>query len=288
MRTFDGYMHGVNLGGWLSQNADTSKTHYNQFITEADIAYIASLGLDHVRVPVDYVVLETEEGQRKEEGFAYIDRCLSWCQANGIRMILDLHKTYGYSFDPLDKTDKTIFFSDPALQERFYDLWRTIAKRYGSQSDTMAFELLNEIVEPEVAQAWNQIALHAIAEIRKSAPDTWIIFGGTMYNNVLSVPKLANTDDRKVVYTFHSYEPLIFTHQGAYWVENMPSDFRISYPADIAEYQSASKILSPNWPVQSMQKTSHRWDRNSLKPCSSRRCALRQNGIFHCTAANTA
>ena len=245
MRTFDGYMHGVNLGGWLSQNADTSKTHYNQFITEADIAYIASLGLDHVRVPVDYVVLETEEGQRKEEGFAYIDRCLSWCQANGIRMILDLHKTYGYSFDPLDKTDKTIFFSDPALQERFYDLWRTIAKRYGSQSDTMAFELLNEIVEPEVAQAWNQIALHAIAEIRKSAPDTWIIFGGTMYNNVLSVPKLANTDDRKVVYTFHSYEPLIFTHQGAYWVENMPSDFRISYPADIAEYQSASKILSP-------------------------------------------
>ena len=245
MRTFDGYMHGVNLGGWLSQNADTSKTHYNQFITEADIAYIASLGLDHVRVPVDYVVLETEDGQRKEEGFAYIDRCLSWCQANGIRMILDLHKTYGYSFDPLDKTDKTIFFSDPALQERFYDLWRTIAKRYGSQSDTMAFELLNEIVEPEVAQAWNQIALHAIAEIRKSAPDTWIIFGGTMYNNVLSVPKLANTDDRKVVYTFHSYEPLIFTHQGAYWVENMPSDFRISYPADIAEYQSASKILSP-------------------------------------------
>ena len=38
MRTFDGYMHGVNLGGWLSQNADTSETHYNQFITEADIA----------------------------------------------------------------------------------------------------------------------------------------------------------------------------------------------------------------------------------------------------------
>ena len=98
MRTFDGYMHGVNLGGWLSQNADTSETHYNQFITEADIAYITSLGLDHVRVPVDYMVLETEDGQRKEEGFAYIDRCLSWCQANGIRMILDLHKTYGYSF----------------------------------------------------------------------------------------------------------------------------------------------------------------------------------------------
>ena len=58
MRTLNGYMHGVNLGGWLSQTADTSKAHYDNFITEEDIAYIASLGLDHVRVPVDYTLLE--------------------------------------------------------------------------------------------------------------------------------------------------------------------------------------------------------------------------------------
>ncbi len=65
-----------------------------------------------------------------------------------------------------------------------------------------------------------------------------------MYNNVLSVPMLAEVTDPKVAYTFHSYEPLIFTHQGAYWVKGMPSDFRISYPNTIENYREASKMLS--------------------------------------------
>lgn len=245
MRTFNGYMHGINLGGWLSQNDDVSEKHYESFITENDIKYIASLGLDHVRVPVDYMILEDENGTIKQEGYKYLDNCMTWCKKYGIRMIIDLHKTYGYSFDPLDKTDKTIFFYDKKLQERFYSIWRTIASRYGKYHELIAFELLNEIVEPEVAQPWNNIALSAVKEIRSIAPDSWIIFGGTMYNNVLSVPNLADPKDDKVVYTFHSYEPIIFTHQGAYWVENMPKDFRIKYPESIDKYREKSKILAP-------------------------------------------
>ena len=243
MRTLHGYMHGVNLGGWLSQADDISAEHYETFITESDIAKIAALGLDHVRIPVDYMVLEEEDGTRKEQGYAYLDRCLTWCQKHGLRMIIDLHKTFGYSFDPLDKTDKTIFFRDAALQERFYSLWRTIATRYGKYSDQIAFELLNEIVEPEVAQPWNEIALHAIHEIRKIAPNSWIIFGGVMYNSVVSVPDLPDPQDEKVAYTFHSYEPIIFTHQGAYWVDNMAPNFRISYPGNLTEYRKHSTNL---------------------------------------------
>ena len=83
---------------------------------------------------------------------------------------------------------------------------------------------------PEVKDLWNGIALKAIDVIRKYAPQTWIIFGGVLYNAVTAVPWLADTPDRRVAYTFHCYEPLIFTHQGAYWVDLMPSDFRIGYP----------------------------------------------------------
>lgn len=244
MRTFDGFLHGVNLGGWLSQTNDFSTAHFEQFITEQDIAYIASLNLDHVRIPIDYMLLEEEDGTKKQEGYHYLDQCLSWCKQYGLHMIIDLHKTYGYSFDPLDKTDKVIFFSDAALQERFFALWRTLATRYGAEHDVVAFELLNEIVQPEVADAWNEIALHAIQEIRTIAPDTWIIFGGTRYNSVVSVPELADPHDDKVVYTFHSYEPLIFTHQGAYWVDGMPSDFRIAYPESVEEYRKQSTRLT--------------------------------------------
>lgn len=244
MRKFDGFMHGVNLGGWLSQINNISESHFMNFITESDIKYISELGLDHVRVPVDYTTLEEENGDVKEKGYFYLDNCLEWCRKYNLHMIIDLHKTFGYSFDPLDKTDKTLFFSDENIQKRFYSLWKTIALRYGKYHDTIAFELLNEIVEPSVSDAWNVIALKAIDEIRKIAPDSWIIFGGTMYNNVLSVPLLAETQDNRVVYTFHSYEPIIFTHQGAYWVDNMPENFRINYPENIDEYRKQSRRLS--------------------------------------------
>ena len=61
MREFVGYQKGVNLGGWLSQ-CDHTKEHYDTFIGEEDIKRIASWGLDHVRVPVDYELIEKEEG----------------------------------------------------------------------------------------------------------------------------------------------------------------------------------------------------------------------------------
>jgi aryl-phospho-beta-D-glucosidase BglC (GH1 family) len=158
-------------------------------------------------------------------------------------MIIDIHKTYGYSFDPLDDTDKTIFFKDEKLQQRFYDMWARIADRYKDYSDHVAYELLNEIIDPDIAEEWNNIALKAISVIRQYAKDSWIIFGGVMYNAVMSVPLLANVDDKKVAYTFHCYEPLVFTHQGAYWVKGMPSDFRVNYPAKIADLIEVSKAL---------------------------------------------
>ena len=146
MRGMEGYMKGVNLGGWLSQFDAPTKEHFDTFITEEDIRRIAGMGLDHVRVPVDYTVIETEDGVPKEEGYQYIDRCVRWCRENGLHMIIDMHKTFGYSFDPLDKDDKTIFFTDSARQQRFFDLWETIAKRYSADLDIVAYELLNEIV----------------------------------------------------------------------------------------------------------------------------------------------
>ena len=246
MRGMEGYMRGINLGGWLSQFDAPTKEHFDTFITKADLQRIAGMGLDHVRVPVDYTVIETEDGAPKEEGYRYIDNCVQWCRENGLHMIIDLHKTFGYSFDPLDKDDKTIFFTDSARQQRFFDLWETIAKRYSADLDIVAYELLNEIVMPEVKDLWNGIALKAIEVIRRYAPQTWIIFGGVYYNAVTAVPWLAETKDRRVAYTFHCYEPLIFTHQGAYWVENMPSDFRIGYPRPLEEYREQSKKLSEN------------------------------------------
>ena len=78
---------------------------------------------------------------------------------------------------------------------------------------------------------------------RSIAPKAYIVVGGVCYNSVKSVPLLDVPVDDHIVYNFHCYEPLMFTHQGAHWIDVMPPDFRIDYPKTIEEYQQASSIL---------------------------------------------
>jgi aryl-phospho-beta-D-glucosidase BglC (GH1 family) len=143
-------------------------------------------------------------------------------------MILDRHKTAGYSFD--EKVDD--FFENPELQDSFISLWEEFARRYGRYANRLSFELLNEVVDINVAEVWNDIVKRTIPVIREYAPVTKILVGGVRNNSVLWVSKLDVPYDENVVYTFHFYEPLIFTHQSAYWVDKMPADYSIEYPND--------------------------------------------------------
>ena len=244
MRRFEGFQKGVNLGGWISQYYRRDEEYFNTFITEEDIEEIAALGFDHVRVPVDYNVLEDEEGNVLEAGFKHLEDCRRWCADRGLNMLIDLHECYGYSFDPLKDMDRRAFFYDEALQARFLNLWREIAERFKDHADQIAFEPLNEIVLYDVAQAWNDLAGRYIKLMRSIIPDCRLVIGGVCYNSVLTVPLLDLPTTEGIIYNFHCYEPLIFTHQGAYWVDGMPEDFRIGYPRTLEEYRQTGGILS--------------------------------------------
>lgn len=226
MNDLKGYKKGVNLGGWLSQREHT-KEHYDSFISEADIEKIASWGADHVRIPIDYELIEKEDGTPDDSGFAYIDKALEWCRKTGLNMIIDLHKTAGYSFDYLE--NESGFFDSAEYQERFYKLWDRISARYGKFSDVIAFELLNEVTDQSFCKKWNEIIRNVMGRIRKNAPDTIILVGGYWNNSPEAVKDLDPPYDDKVVYNCHCYDPLDFTHQGAYWVQGMDRSRRIAF-----------------------------------------------------------
>lgn len=221
-----GFYKGVNLGGWLSQ-CDYSEDRLNNFITEQDIAKIASWGVDHVRIPIDYNVIENEDGTYKEEGFARIDKALELCKKYNLNTVLDLHKTAGFSFDFGEKENG--FFESEKLQERFYGIWEQFACRYASYSDAVAFELLNEVTEQSYIDIWNRVSNECIRRIRAYAPDTLILVGSYWNNCASAVKDLAEPYDDKVVYNFHCYEPLKFTHQGATWTDKIDPEERIAY-----------------------------------------------------------
>lgn len=222
-----GFYRGINLGGWFSQ-CDYSKDRLDNFITEPDFKKIASWGLDHVRIPVDYNIFENEDASYKKDGFERIDRAVDLCGKYNLNVVLDLHKTAGFSFDDYGESESG-FFESKALQERFYRLWEEFAKRYGGLSDRIAFELLNEVTDKSFIDTWNEVSNKCIERIRKYAPDTVILVGSYWNNSAVGVADLSKPYDDKVVYNFHCYEPLKFTHQGAYWTDKINPDERLSF-----------------------------------------------------------
>lgn len=222
-----GFYKGVNLGGWFSQ-CDYSEERLNNFITEADFKILSNWKLDHVRIPVDYNIFENADGTYKDNGFERIDRAFELCAKYGLNAVLDLHKTAGFSFDSYSENESG-FFDSEDLQERFYRLWEKFAIRYGNRPDSIAFELLNEVTDKEYIEKWNRIAETCIKRIRVYAPDTIILVGSYWNNSAEAVKDLEKPYDDKVVYNFHSYDPLKFTHQGAYWTDMIDPNERIAF-----------------------------------------------------------
>ena len=237
MKEFTGFMHGVNLGGWFSQ-CNYTEERYNNFITKDDFALIKSWGLDHIRLPVDYNLVEEADGAYKESGFEHIANAISWCRDNNLNIILDLHKTAGYSFDLAHK--ESGFFDNAGLQERFYRLWENFARRFATAMDGTAneicFELLNEVTDQSFCKKWNEIANTCIKRIRAIAPSIKILVGSYWNNSLASVKDLDPPYDQNIVYNFHCYDPLVFTHQGATWIPKMNADFQFPLKSKYCDY----------------------------------------------------
>ncbi|WP_294489810.1 glycoside hydrolase family 5 protein [uncultured Ruminococcus sp.] len=238
MKKFEGFQKGVDLGGWLSQGS-YDKAHLDSFITEGDFARIAGWGCDHVRLPIDYNIFETDEGTPIDDGFELVDRALTWCEKHNLNMLIDVHKVYGYSFYSGDGEDG--FFDSDELQQRYYKWWERLAERYGKFPERVAFELLNEVNDKELSVRWNSIAKQAFKVIRPFAPKTKIVLGSYWNNSVDALADLDMPYDENIVYNFHCYDPFMFTHQGAGWVDEMPADLRLDYPGDINEYRLKAK-----------------------------------------------
>lgn len=212
------YQAGVNLGGWLSQYGDElQKTHLETFIVEADIRRIAEWGMDHVRLPVDYPVIEDDARpfEYKEEGIAYIRNCIGWCKKYGLNLVLDLHRTSGYSHATLEANS---LFDDVAAQQRFLGIWEMLAETFIEERDHVIFDLLNEIVEPDSSR-WNALAKKAVDTIREIDRDRKIMIGSNHYSSVYTLKEMDILDDPDIIYTFHFYESHLFTHQKAHWNE---------------------------------------------------------------------
>lgn len=243
---------GMGIGGWLTNykrfhvlNEEQKKRltigdfeHFENYIQERDVKYIASLGFDHIRVCFDQIVLEETPGVYRESILKLLDRFISWTEKYSLHLVLNLHKAVGNYCDVAD--DESLFESD-RLREGFVRLWVMLEKRYSDKN--ICFELLNEVkdVNPDL---WNSLAEETISAIRAWNKERVIIVGSTCWNNVNKLRHVKVYDDENVYYTFHMYEPFEFTHQRGvlqqatcYYNRDMP------YPCDAGRYRDYKKTV---------------------------------------------
>jgi len=238
------YQVGVNLGGWLSQREVAQglsgldlEAHRSSFITKEDIQRIADWGFDHVRLPFDYELLEDDESpfQYKEDGFAWIDRCLDWCRDSGLGIVLDFHRAPGQNYAP-DAPNPLLH--DSNNRRRYLAIWRELANRYKNIREGLVFELLNEVVD-NTCYLYKNLIRDGLTVIRAIDSQRVVIVGGNQYNSVFALKELPLYDDPHVIYNFHFYEPIPFTHQRAYFSEDMQAyATTVTYPGTFPELSS--------------------------------------------------
>jgi len=177
-------LRGFGLGGWMLQegymlkiNKDgqqykirerledlmgTKQTQefydawLNNHTRKIDIDSLKAWGFNSVRLPMHYnlytlpVEQEPVAGQNTwlDKGFALTDSLLSWCKANHMYLILDLHATPGGQGNDTNISDrdasKPMLWESEANQQKMIALWKKLAERYKNEPWIGAYDIINE------------------------------------------------------------------------------------------------------------------------------------------------
>lgn len=192
-------------------------TFLKSYFTESDAAYIHSLGLNLVRIPINYRLFEDDMNPRviKEGAFQYLDSVIALCARHQIYTIIDLHALPGsqnqhwHSDNP---THVASFWHQKDFQDRALHLWEALAQRYKDQPWVAGYDLINEPAEPTGEKLFPYYKRLRDA-IRTIDPDHILFLEGDRYATDFS--KFTEVWDN-VVYTNHDYAVPGFIFGGEY------------------------------------------------------------------------
>ncbi|MCX2573219.1 cellulase family glycosylhydrolase [Pedobacter sandarakinus] len=177
-------LRGFGLGGWMLQEGYMLKINKNgqqykikagieelmgakqtqafydawlaNHVRKIDIDSLKRWGFNSVRLPMHYnlytlpVDQEPNKGEQTwlDKGFALTDSLLSWCKANQMYLILDLHAAPGGQGNDANIADrdpsKPYLWTSEENQKKTIALWKKLAERYKNEPTVAAYDILNE------------------------------------------------------------------------------------------------------------------------------------------------
>ncbi len=176
------------------------------YFTEPDAEYIHSLGLNLVRIPINYHLFEDDMNPRmiKKEAFEHLDRVIELCAKHQIYTIIDLHALPGFQnqhWHSDNPTHKALFWKHKDFQDRALNLWEVIAERYKDQPWIAGYDLINEPADPSGKKVFPYYK-RLYNAIRKIDPNHILFIEGNRYAKDFS---MFTEVWENVVYTNHDY-----------------------------------------------------------------------------------
>jgi endoglucanase len=181
----------------------------------ADLAQIKLAGLRHIRIFIDpdWILQEGSFGTTR------LDQVVQTAVSDGLGVILCMASS---QYPPDEKATSL-------MVNLWGEAWEHLARRYWELAPSkLFFELANEpTMEPA---RWNTVQEEFWKRIRRYAPKHTILMTGSPLSTVWGLGDLSPIDDDNVVYTFHLYQPMPFTHQGADWDDHYTAIRGLEYP----------------------------------------------------------
>ncbi len=238
------FIRGTNLGNWLNPEGymfgfgktnsarmindmfcqmvgeDATAGFWEDFkdnyITRADIDFIASTGANTIRLPFHYKLFTDDDYMGRSsghEGYERIDSVVEWCRANNLYLILDMHDAPGgQTGDNIDDSyGYPWLFESERAQQQLCDIWEQIATRYANEPVILGYELINEPIahyfdnKEELNSKLEPLQKRAVEAIRRADKNHIVLLGGSQWNGNFE-PFTDWKYDDKLMYTCHRYD----------------------------------------------------------------------------------
>jgi hypothetical protein len=208
-------------GSWGNPDIVLPFPQWRQKLKREDLAALKVAGFDFLRMPVDPALFLSDKtaGFRDRLVASVVDSARV-INAAGMKVVVDMHLIP--SGDTRSVGMRQVM-DDPATFDRYVELVRTIAHALSNEDPGLvAFEPMNEPVvdcEDDHTNYWPERLQRLYAAARASATRLTIVLSGACYSGAEALARLdprAIPDDN-VIWTFHSYDPFLLTHQGATW-----------------------------------------------------------------------
>jgi hypothetical protein len=212
---------GVNITRWFCYGDPHDTAKFGDYLTEGDFANFRRLGVHYVRLCVAPETIDNN-GEPDPTNLPLLDAAIDRLEHAGLAVLLDLHDNGQMKLD-----------AEGHDNSGFVHFWAAMARHYLARQEKMTvFEPLNEPVFMNNPSVWYRLQADTVKAIRDVDPARTILVASTKWNGIDTLVDMQPLPEKNLIYSFHCYDPFLFTHQGATWTGDQQKAMRdIPFPS---------------------------------------------------------